>query len=87
MTEKKKPQQVDGPEGSEPAEPAGVKNFDPKPQHVDGPEGPEPPEPQGRLNWDPKPQQVDGPEGPEPTDGTELIELATGQKPKPKGKK
>lgn len=82
----KKPQQVDGPDGPEPAPlpvdaGAGIANSKKKPQHVDGPEGPTPPEPQGAQNWDPKPQQVDGPEGPEPTDGTELIEKATGQKP------
>lgn len=79
------PQQVDGPNGPEvgplPVDAgAGEANSKRKPQQVDGPKGPEPAEPQGRLNWDKKPQQVDGPEGPEPTDGTELIERATGQK-------
>lgn len=82
-----KPQQVDGPNGPDPSPlpadaGAGATNSKKKPQQVDGPEGPTPPEPKGKINWDPKPQNVDGPEGPEPTDGTELIEKATGQKPK-----
>lgn len=80
------PQQVDGPNGPEPhptPEEAGAGEVSSKrkPQQVEGPAGPTPAEPQGTQNWDPKPQQVDGPEGPEPTDGTELIEKATGQKP------
>lgn len=83
----KKPQQADGPDGPEPAPlpvdaGAGVANSKKKPQQVEGPAGPEPLQPKGKINWDQKPQQVDGPEGPEPTDGTELIEKATGQKPK-----
>ena len=85
-----KPQQVDGPNGPDPGPlpvdaGAGEANSKRKPQQVDGPVGPEPPEPKGTQNWDSKPQQVDGPEGPEPTDGTELIEKATGRKPKSAG--
>lgn len=63
MTKKKpeKPQQVDGPEVSEP-EPYGEQNWDSKPQNVDGGEPVPAAEPIGEQNWDEKPQQVDGPD-------------------------
>lgn len=80
----KTPQQVDGPEGPKPTPlpvdaGAGESSSKRKPQQVNGPEGPKPPEPKGAKSSARKPQQVDGPEGPEPTDGTELIQAATGR--------